>query len=78
MRLGQWTIVLCRDNLLISTSKEQIRLLWYRRMVASLYQIFHTSTHFHKWGPKERPTLNNIGPHDFITDHQCNESALHG
>ena len=42
----------------------------FKRMVASLCQIFNASTHSHKWGPKERPTLDNIGPHDIIIDHQ--------
>ena len=47
-------------------------------MVASLCQIFNTSTHFHKWGPKEHPTLDNIGPHDIIIDHQFNRFATRG
>ena len=41
-------------------------------MVASLCQIFNDSTHFHKWGPEERPTFDNIGPDDIIIDHQFN------
>ena len=39
-------------------------------MVASLCQISNASTHSHKWEPKECPTLDNIGPHDIIIDHQ--------
>ena len=39
-------------------------------MVASHCQIINASTHSHKWGPKERPTLDNKGPHDIIIYHQ--------
>ena len=49
-----------------------IWLVCYKRMLASLCQIFNASTHFHKLGPKERPTLENIGPHNIIIDHQFN------
>ena len=45
-------------------------------MVALLCQIFNASTHSHKWGPKERPTLDNIGPHDIIIDHQSNSFPI--
>ena len=41
----------------------------------SLCQFFNTSTHFHTWVPKERHTMDNVGPHDIIImniDHQFN------
>ena len=47
-------------------------------MVASLCQIFNASTHSHKLGSKERPTLDNIGPHDIIVDHQFNQFPIRG
>ena len=47
-------------------------------MVTSLCKFFNAATHFHKWGPKERSTLNNIGPDEFIFDHQFNEFLFRG
>ena len=56
-------------------------------MVASLCQIVNAchivnastmSTHSHKWGPEERPTLDNICPHDIIIDHQFNQFPIRG
>ena len=47
-------------------------------MVVSLCQIFNASTHFHKWGSKERPTLENRGPHNIIIDHQFNQFPIRG
>ena len=55
-----------------------ILLLCYRRMVAPLCQNFNASTHIHKWGPKERPTLDNIGAHDIIIHHQFNRFPTRG
>ena len=59
-------------------SKKQIPLLCYKRIVAPLFQIYNASTHFHKWGPNESPTLENIGPHDIIVDHQFNRFPTRG
>ena len=47
-------------------------------MVASLCQLFNASIHFHKWGLKEHPTLDNIVPHDIIIDHQFNQCPIRG
>ena len=39
---------------------------------------FNASTYSYKWGPKERPTLDNIGPRDIIIDHQFNQLPIRG
>ena len=49
-----------------------------KRIIFKNVKLFNASAHFHKWGPKESLTLDNIGPHDIIIDHQFNQFAIRG
>ena len=85
--VGHTSNALSRDHLLISTRRTGIRYPNDNRSGAGYLDIggwwphfinfLDASTHFQKWGPKERPTLDSIGPRDIIIDHQFNEITIH-
>ena len=40
--------------------------------------MLNASTRLRKWGSKEYPTLDNVGPHDIIICQQTYEFAIRG